>query len=100
MIAKTSPSSVPEKALPLFRKGLDAIAKEPVSQVTRKLALALGQEYRERGQGDKAREFLTKAKLVLQFLLAQFRSTELKNQYLAVESKGKVLAALESFLKT
>jgi tetratricopeptide (TPR) repeat protein/tRNA A-37 threonylcarbamoyl transferase component Bud32 len=100
MIAKTSPSSVPEKALPLFRKGLDAIAKEPVSEVTWKLALALGQEYRERGQGDKAREFLTKAKLVLQFLLAQFRSTELKNQYLAVESKGKVLAALESFLKT
>jgi tetratricopeptide (TPR) repeat protein len=100
MIAKASPSTVAEKPLSLFRKGFEAIAKEPVSELTWKLALALGQELSERGQRERAKEFLLKAKLVLQFFLAQFKSSELRNRYLTVENKDKVLAVLESFLKT
>ena len=97
-IAASSPSSVPEKPLPLFRKGFDAIAKEPVTEVTWRLALALGEEYRKRGQEERARECYTKARLVLRFLLAQFMSSGLKNSYLVVNDKQKVLASLDSYL--
>jgi tetratricopeptide (TPR) repeat protein len=99
-IATSSPSSVPEKALPLFRKGLDAIAVEPVTEITWKLALALGQEFRKRGQGEKARECFSKARLVLRYFLAQFTSSELKNSYLMVDDKQKVLAALDANVNT
>jgi tetratricopeptide (TPR) repeat protein len=97
-IAASSPSSVPERPLPLFRKGFDAIAKEPVTEVTWKLAFALGEEYRKRGQEEKAKECFTKARLVLRFLLAQFTSSGLKNSYLVVNDTRKVLAALDSYL--
>ena len=100
MIAKVSPANVAEKPLPLFRRGFEAIEKEPVSEVTWKLALALGQEFTERGQRDRGKEFLLKAKVVLQFFLGQFTSSDLKNQYLAVENKDQVVETLESFLKT
>jgi tetratricopeptide (TPR) repeat protein len=100
MLAVSSPSSVPEKPLPLFRKGLDAIAAEPVTEITWRLALALGQEFRKRGQGEKAKECLTKAILVLRFFLAQFTSSELKNGYLTVDDKGKVLADLDAYVNT
>ena len=99
-IAVSSPSSVPEKPLPLFRKGFDAIAKEPLTEVTWKLAFALGEEYRRRGQDDKAKECFTKARLILRFLLSQFTSSGLKNSYLMVDDKQRVLAALDSYLKT
>jgi hypothetical protein len=97
-IAASSPSSVLEKPLPLFRNGFDAIAKEPVTEVTWRLALALGEEYRKRGQEERAKECYTKARLVLRFLLAQFMSSGLKNSYLVVNDKQKVLVALDSYL--
>jgi tetratricopeptide (TPR) repeat protein len=100
MIASASPASVAEKALPIFRRGFDAIANEPVTEVTWKLAFALGQEFRKRGQLIKAQECFTKARLVLRYCLAQFVSTELKNSYLMVDNKQKVLAALDSYLHT
>jgi tetratricopeptide (TPR) repeat protein len=99
-IAASSPSSVPEKPLTLFREGFDAIAKEPVTEVTWKLAVALGDEFRKRGQGERAKECFTKARLVLRFLLAQFTSSGLKNSYLMVDDKEKVLAAIDSYLNT
>jgi hypothetical protein len=40
-----------------------------------------------------------KAKVVMQFILSQFESPELKKQYLTREGREKVLAALESTLK-
>ena len=98
LIAASSPSSVAEKPLPLFREGFGAIAKEPVTEVTWKLAVALGAEFRKRGQGDRAKECFTKARLVLRFLVAQFTSSGLKNSYLMVNDKEKVMAALDSYL--
>jgi hypothetical protein len=97
-IAASSPSSVPEKPLTLFRDGFDAIAKEPVTEVTWKLAVALGEEFLKRGRGERAKECFIKARLVLRFFLAQFTSSELKNSYLMVDDKEKVLAALDSYL--
>jgi tetratricopeptide (TPR) repeat protein len=98
MIATSSPSSVSEKALPFFREGFDSIAQEPVTEITWKLALALGQEFRKRGQRDKAKECFTKARLVLRFFLAQFTSSELKNGYLMMGNKQKIIASLDSYL--
>ena len=97
-IAMSSPARVPERALAVFRRGLDAIAQEPVTEVTWKLAFALGQEFHKRGQSVKAQQCFTNARLVLQFFLAHFSSSELKNSYLAVDDKQKVLAALDMYL--
>ncbi len=99
-IAKASPSRVQEKALLLFRTGFEAIAEEPVTEVTWKLAMALGGEFHARGQREKAKGFLSQAKLVLQFFLSHFASSELRNQYLAAGSKDAVMKNLDSFLTT
>lgn len=100
MIATSSPASTSEKVLTIFRKGLDAIAEEPVMEITWKLAFALGQEFRKRGQAIKAQESFTKARLVLRYFLAQFTSSELKNSYLMVENRQKVIVSLDSYLNT
>jgi tetratricopeptide (TPR) repeat protein len=100
MIAKKSPDSVAEKSLAIFRRGFDRIAGEPVTEVTWKLAFVLGQEFRQRGQGVKAQECFMNARLILQFFLSQFSSSELKNSYLAVDDKKQVIAALDSYLPT
>jgi tetratricopeptide (TPR) repeat protein len=97
-IAASSPARVPERALAVFRRGLDAIAQEPVTELTWKLAFALGHEFHKRGQSMKAQQSFTNARLVLQFFLAHFSSSELKNSYLAVDEKQKVLAALDTYL--
>jgi tetratricopeptide (TPR) repeat protein len=99
-IAAASPSSVPEKPLSFFRTGFDAIATEPITELTWKLAVALGEEFHKRGQGNRAKDCFAKGRLVLRFLLAQFTSSELKNSYLGVDDKRKVLAALEAYLNT
>ncbi|MEK9136252.1 MAG: hypothetical protein AAB393_03950, partial [Bacteroidota bacterium] len=100
LIAKASPSAVPEKSLTWFRNGFEAVAKEPVTELSWKLSFMLGREFYERGQRERAREFLTKAKLVLNYFLERFASLELKKRYLDAENKSKVLAAIETGLKT
>lgn len=100
MIARKSPQYVQEKALTYLKKGMDAIAREPIAEITWRLAFALGQEYYERGQHVRARESFVKAKVVLQFIVARFQSIELKTKYLGAENKADVLVALEKFLNT
>ena len=86
------------KPVGYFKKGMDAIEKEPVSELTWKLAFALGREFDDRGQKVKARETLRKAKVVLQFIVSQFHSDDRKKAYLALEGRGRVLDALGSYL--
>lgn len=99
MIAKISSQNVSEKALMCLKRGMEAIAKEPITELTWKLAFALGREFHERGQREKAKECFLKAMVVLQFILGQFKSPELKKKYLVAEGKDKVLLALDSFLQ-
>lgn len=96
MIANVCSDAVPEKAIVYFKRGMDAIAKEPVCEATWKLAYALAHAYHERGQYERAREFLTKARLVLKYFLSHFRSDELKRKYLAADHRDRVLATIES----
>jgi tetratricopeptide (TPR) repeat protein len=100
MIASSSPASVAEKALPIFRRGFDAIAEEPVMEMTWKLAVAMGREYRERGQSFRGIECFTKARLVLRYFLDQFASSELKSNYLMMDNRQDILAVLDSYLDT
>lgn len=99
VIAMAKPEVVPEKAILYFKQGIEAIAKEPVSETTWKLTFALAREYYERGQRDRAKEFLLKTKLVVQFFLSHFQSPELKQRYLAVDQKQNVLATIEAITK-
>jgi tetratricopeptide (TPR) repeat protein len=99
MIAAVKPDAVPEKAIVYFKRGMEAIAKEPVSEITWKLAYALAHEYYERGQHERAKEFLVKTRLVLKFFLSHFRSDEMKQRYLAADQKDRVLATIDSILK-
>ena len=99
VIAMAKPEVVSEKAISFFKQGIEAIAKEPVSEITWKLTFALAREYYERGQRDRAKEFLLKTKLVVQFFLSHFQSPELKQRYLAVDQKQNVLATIEAITK-
>ena len=99
LIAISAPDVTPEKPLVYFKHGLDAIAKEPVSEITWKLAFALAREYYERGQRERAKEFLVKTKLVMQFFLSRFHSADLKNLYLNVDQKRDVIATIDSLTK-
>ncbi len=99
LISISAPDTAPEKPLVYFKHGLDAIAKEPVSEITWKLAFALAREYYERGQRERAKEFLVKTKLVLQFFLSRFHSADLKNLYLNVDQKRDVIATIDSLTK-
>ncbi|MBI5472742.1 MAG: tetratricopeptide repeat protein [Ignavibacteriae bacterium] len=99
LIAMHAPDATPEKPLVTLKRGLEAIAKEPISEITWKLAFALAREYYERGQRERAKEFLLKTKLVLQFFLSRFRSNELKDLYLDADHKRDVIATIESLTK-
>lgn len=98
-IAVEKPEVVSEKAIVYFKKGLDAVAKEPVGEITWKLAFALAREYHDRGQSERAREYLVKTKLVVQFFLSRFKSKHMRDRYLATDQKDKVLAAIETIIK-
>lgn len=98
VIASVKPELVGEKAIMYFKRGMDVIAKQPVTETTWKLAYALAHEYYERGQFEKSREFLIKTRLVLQFFLSHFKTQELRERYLLDERKDKVLATIESIL--
>lgn len=98
-IAMIKPQVVREKPIVYFKHGIDSIAKEPVSETTWKLAFALAREYYERGQRERAKEFLVKTKLILQFFLSHFTSPELKKQYLEVDQKERVFATIDAITK-
>lgn len=88
-----------DRPIMYFKHGLDSIAHEPVSEMTWKLAFALAREYYERGQREKAKEFLLKTRLILQFFLSHFTSNELKKSYLAVDDKERVFSTIERIIK-
>ena len=84
--------------LTYFKKGLEAIEKDPVSELTWQLAFGLGKEFQGRGQREKAKEALVKAKVVLHFIGSQFQSEERKKAYLAMGSRNRILEAIETYL--
>ena len=98
-IAVAKPDVVQEKAIVYFKHGIDAIAKEPVNETTWKLSFALAREYYERGQRERAKEFLVKTKLILHFFLSHFTSSDLKKKYLEVDQKERVFATIETITK-
>ncbi len=87
-----------EKPLVLFKKGLDAIRKEPVSELSWKLPYALGAEYLARGQHDRAAEAFKKAGAVLRYFVAQCTSPELKNHYLKAEQRQDILDTIQKLI--
>jgi serine/threonine protein kinase/tetratricopeptide (TPR) repeat protein len=100
IIASHKAEAVHERAIIYLKRGIETIAKEPVTETTWKLAYALAREYYTRGQQERAREYLLKARVVLQFFLSHFRSDELKRQYIEVDQKEKVLATIDSITKS
>jgi hypothetical protein len=81
-----------EKPLMYFRKGFEIIEREPVSEITWKLAFALGEELDRRGQAASAREYFEKAQVVLKYFLSGFESDKMKENYLKEESRSSVFA--------
>lgn len=100
IIASHKSDAVHERAIIYLKRGIETIAKEPVTETTWKLAYALAREYYTRGQQERAREYLLKARVVLQFFLSHFRSDDLKRQYIEVDQKEKVLATIDSITKS
>jgi tetratricopeptide (TPR) repeat protein len=96
MIVASQPFPGVEKPLQYFKRGIDAIAKEPVGEITWRLTFALASEYYRRGQMERAKEFLRKTQLVLNFFLSHFTSLEWKQMYLKVNDKERVLETITS----
>ncbi len=89
-----------EKPIVAFKRGMDILAKEPIAEITWKLAYALAGEYYNRGQRDRAKEYLIKTRLIVQFFLSRISSDQLKSSYLAVDQKDRVLATIDSIIKS
>lgn len=97
-IARKAPTHVPERPISLFKRGLEVVTPEPVTELSWKLALALGEEYIDRGQTARAAESLEKARRVIEYFLGHVLSPDLKNQYLAADGRGDVLKSIEVYL--
>lgn len=98
-IASVEPGLLPERPLQYFKQGIELIAKEPVSELTWQLMYALASEYHQRGQQQRAREFLMKTNAVLEYFLSHFSTPELRMQYLNIDNKSRVLAAIRSVIR-
>ncbi|MFN0158625.1 MAG: serine/threonine-protein kinase PknK [Bacteroidota bacterium] len=95
IIGQSGRVEMAEKPLTILKKGLDAIRKEPVSELSWKLPYALGAEYLARGQHDRATEFLKKAGAVLRYFIAQCSSPELRNHYLRTGQRQEILDTIK-----
>jgi len=97
-------SALPEAGLELpivyFRKGMNAIAQEPVGEITWKLSYALATEYRQRGQTSTAHQYFLKAKVVLDYFMSQITSPELRTRYLSAENRHLVLSTIDQLLQS
>jgi tetratricopeptide (TPR) repeat protein len=98
-LGKVAPTLVADKPLNYYKRGMQLIEKEPVTELTWKIAFALAREYHERGQNDRAAEFLLKTKAIVEYFLSNFRSNDLRNQYLLVDQKNRVLSTIEILTK-
>jgi serine/threonine protein kinase/tetratricopeptide (TPR) repeat protein len=99
-LATTAPNLVEDKPLNYYKKGMEVLEKEAVTELTWKMAFALARECHERGQAARAREYLTKVNAVLEYFLNNFSSDELRDQYLFVDQKNRVLSTIEILMKT
>jgi hypothetical protein len=97
-VAGTAPELVGEAPLSLYKKGLDAVSGEPVAEITWKLAYALGREFYDRGQKERAAEFFMKTGLVLRFFLSHIRSEELRRRYLSTDRREQAVKATEELV--
>jgi len=95
MSARGSQTTTLEKPVTYFRKGFEIVEQQPVSELTWRLAFALGEEFQRRGQDVRAIEYLQKARLVLQFFLSGLPTAETRRQYLSDESRARVLKLSE-----
>lgn len=99
-VAKVAPSLVDDKPLNYYKRGMERIEQEPVTELTWKIAFALAREYQERGLAGRSREYLEKAKAVLEYFLSNFSSNDLRDQYLFVGQKNRVLTTIDILTKT
>jgi serine/threonine protein kinase/tetratricopeptide (TPR) repeat protein len=92
VIARNRGDLVDERSLALLKRGLDAIAKEPVTELSWKLSLELAREFDARGQHDKADYYLRQASTVLDYFLRKFRSPSLRQQFITSNDRGSVIS--------
>jgi serine/threonine protein kinase/tetratricopeptide (TPR) repeat protein len=92
------PQQAPEKPLVYFKDGMEKLQPEPVCELTWKLSFALAREYFERGQEQRAREFLLQTKVILEFFLSHFTSSDSKARYLSEDQREQVLATIDTLL--
>jgi len=92
LLARDRPGLVDEKPLALFKRGLDAIEKEPLTELSWKLSLELAREFDARGQHDKADHYLQQASIILQFFVRNIHSARLREQFLKAEGRGSLLS--------
>ncbi|GEM_PF-2501078 len=97
-IANKCPGLVEEKPLTYFRRGLEAIENEQISEISWKISYGLATEYRRRGNRKKARENFVKAKIIIEYFADKFSSPSLRNQYLGAEMRRQILETIVSTL--
>lgn len=97
LIARAHPGLLEDKPLMYFRRGLSLVEAEYVSEISWKLSYRLGCEYAQRGNRERAREYLLNAKVVLEYFLSKFTITHLRKQYLQQDGRATVLGDISMF---
>lgn len=89
-------NGIVDKPIMYFRHSLDLLEEEHVTELTWKVSYALGQEYEQRGNSEKAREHYKAAHVVIEYFRSKFSSEELGTMYLKSDKRIEVAHTLEA----
>jgi tetratricopeptide (TPR) repeat protein len=98
LCARVAPQLWEEKPVVLFKKCLSMLANEPVTELTWEVLVQLAGELFERGQRERAQQYLTQAAKVLRYFASQFTSPDLKSLYLKSHGRDRAVATIRKHL--
>jgi serine/threonine protein kinase/tetratricopeptide (TPR) repeat protein len=97
-VARICPNEAFEKPVVYFKEGLETIENEALGEVSWKLSYAIAQEYARRGQREKAERNYVNTRVIIEHFTSRIKSARLREQYLSVDEKGKILSEISSYL--
>jgi serine/threonine protein kinase/tetratricopeptide (TPR) repeat protein len=98
-LAQDHPEEIQEKPLGYFKQGLKLIENEVLGGISWKLSYAVGKEYARRRQREKAERHYLNARLIIEHLSTQIKSTKLREKFLSVDNKSRILSEIASYLE-
>ena len=99
-IARNHPAPGLEHPLIHFKRAMAQIGNNNVTELTWKISLELGREFKRRGNAERAREFLGATGTILKYFASGFDDDLLRSKYLASESRRIAMQTVLNELST